>query len=223
MSGEYRSEITQESYKELKCLAFWAKGMGPEFYVIGGWAAWKYHSGLGSRDIDVVFADRRVLDEFLSIYYKNNGYEAYGGPFTNRYRKKIVDKESEVFVEIDAASILEGPPFKEDRKRNIPYRLLEKHSVLWDLGAASVRLPVPELLILQKTKAIRDRGWELDHTAVSPIDSARLRSKIRKDAYDIRGISSVVKNWGVVWSIADDCCCRDLVEDTFRTLRVKGV
>lgn len=52
---------------------------------------------------------------------------------------------------------------------------------MWDVGPATVRVPVPELLILQKVKAWRDRSWDLEHVAVSPLDVAHLRSKLWKD------------------------------------------
>jgi hypothetical protein len=106
--------LTTKSFEELKSLAFYGKSMGPEFFVIGGWAAWRYHSGLGSRDIDVVFHDHQIMDPFLAKYYKMNDYELYGGPFETRYRKRIGD---DMFVQIDAASFADGQPFKEDRRR----------------------------------------------------------------------------------------------------------
>lgn len=222
LHNEYAEEITDKSYEELKNLAFWGKMRGPEFFVIGGWAAWKYHSGLGSRDIDVVFRDRWMLELFLGVYYKENGYEQYGGPFNVRYRKSIRTEEREVLVEIDAASISEGPPFKEDRGKNIPFTLLNDYSSVWDLGSAMVHVPTPELLILQKTKAHRDRTWDLNHSVISSIDAARLRSKILKDQYDIRKIAAAVKNWEAVWTIAENCRCDDFVRDTFSSLRIEA-
>lgn len=216
--SEYSSETTTKSFEELKCLAFHAKSMGPEFYVIGGWAAWHYHRGLGSRDIDVVFPDTQIMDPFLAKYYKMNGYEQYGSLFENRYRKRIGDNK---FVQIDAASFADGQPFKEDRRKNLPYALLTDHYDLWDLGGCSVRIPKPELLILQKAKAHRDRSWDLDRSTTS-VQSGWLRGKIRKDEYDIRGIAPFVAHWDTVWSVSEGCGCRDLIEDTFKAFRIKS-
>lgn len=222
LDDEYAEEITDKSLEELKNLAFWGKIRGPEFFVIGGWAAWKYHSGLGSRDIDIVFKDDWMLDFFLGEYYKKNGFEQYGGPFNVRYRKRVRMEEGEVFVEIDAACISDGPPFKEDRERNIPFTLLNDYNLVWNLGSATVRIPSPELLVLQKTKAHRDRSWDLDYSTTSSLEAARLRSKILKDEYDIRKIAAAVKDWEIVWAIAEGCRCDDLVKDTFGSLRINA-
>ena len=218
LGSEYPSELTTRSFEELKSLAFYGKSMGPEFFVIGGWAAWRYHSGFGSRDIDVVFHDHQIMDPFLAKYYKMNDYEPYGGPFETRYRKRIGDG---MFVQIDAASFADGQPFKEDRRRNLPFGLLMNHNDIWNLGESVVRIPKPELLILQKVKAHRDRSWELSRTT-APIQSDWLRGKIRKDEYDIRSIAPFITDWNSVRVILEDCDCRDLVEDSFKALRVKS-
>lgn len=218
LGGEYSSEMTTKSFEELKNLAFHAKSMGPEFYVIGGWAAWRYHAGLGSRDIDVVFPDHQIMDPFLAKYYKMNDYERYGGPFENRFRKRIGEDE---FVQIDAASFADGQPFKEDRRRNLPFELLMSHSDIWNLGESVVRIPKPELLILQKVKAHRDRSWDLG-LATTSIQSDWLRGKIRKDEYDIRNIAPFIADWNLVRVISEDCDCSDLIEDSLKALRVKS-
>lgn len=218
---EYLEEVTTESYKELKTLALWAKSTGPEFCVIGGWAAWHYHQGLGSRDIDVIFRDWQILDMFLRTYYDKHGYEVYGGMLSKRRRKRIIVGSKTVFIEIDAASAADNVPFKEDRSRTIPYAEVIKHSVEWNVGPASVRVPVPELLLLQKTKAWRDRAWDLAHTAVDPIDVQHLRGKIWKDEYDIRVLANHVRDTARMWEIAERNKCRDLIEDAFRRIGVQ--
>jgi hypothetical protein len=209
--------MTTKSFEELKSLAFYAKSMGPEFFVIGGWAAWRYHAGLGSRDIDVVFPDYQIMDPFLAKYYKMNDYEPYGGPFENRYRKRISDDK---FVQVDAASFADGQPFKEDRSRNLPFELLTNHNDIWDLGESAVRIPKPELLVLQKVKAHRDRSWDLSRSTTS-IQSDWLRGKIRKDEYDIHNVVPFITDWSSLWDISENCRCRDLIEDSFKAIRVK--
>lgn len=220
--GEYAEEVTNSSYKELEILAFWALGHGPQLFVIGGWAAWHYHRGLGSRDIDVIFLDKGVLSRFLGAYYAANGYEAYGGLLNRRYRKRLSVNGRDVFVEIDAASIEEGPPFHEDRNRTIPYTELENHHVDWRVGPETVRIPTPELLLLQKVKALRDRSWDLDHAALGGVEVAFLQSKIWKDKYDILNLAPFIRHWGTVWDICDKHHCRNLVAETFRNLGLGG-
>lgn len=221
VAGQYAAEVTTHSYRELETLALWAKHRGPIFYLIGGWAAWRYHGGLGSRDIDVIFPDRRILDGFLQRYYKANGFENHGGLLARRYRKPVRVGDRTFHIQIDAAGIEQGRPFKEDRERNLPYTELETHFADWDLGRATVRIPTPELLVLQKVKAWRDRRWDLDHVAVDPVDVQYLRGKIWKDAYDIRSLAPAVEAWTVAWEIAERHDCTDLVHEAFDELNVE--
>lgn len=220
IQGHYDEEITSHSYKELETLALWAKHKGPIFYLIGGWAAWRYHRGLGSRDIDVIFPDTQILDSFLQQHYKANGFENHGGLLSKRYRKRVDLEDRTFLIQIDAAGLDHGPPFKEDPNRTIPYTELEEHSVEWTLGTGTTRIPTPELLILQKTKAWRDRRWDLEHEATNPVDIQYLRGKIWKDAYDIRSLEPIVEDWATVWEIAQTHECTDLIQDAFATLEI---
>lgn len=112
----YAQELTTESYQELVRLALWAKAMGPEFCLIGGWAAWRYHAGLGSRDIDVIFPDWRMLDVFLRVYYEKNGYETHGGLLSKRYRKRVAVGKRTVFIE----SMQRASPTRRRSRRTAP-------------------------------------------------------------------------------------------------------
>lgn len=220
LGEDYAVEVTTESYRELGRLALFAKSMGPQFCVIGGWAAWHYHGGLGSRDIDVIFPDFRTLDVMLRKYYEKNGYENFGGLLAKRFKKRVQVGTRTVFIEIDAANVTDHVPFKEDRTRTIPYSEVLEHSREWDVGPAAVLIPRPELLVLQKVKAWRDRTWDLDHVAVNPVDIAYLRGKIRKDEYDIRHVAAAVEEPSLMWSIAEKHKCKDLVADALGRLRV---
>jgi hypothetical protein len=221
LSPEYREEVTTESYREIERLALWARGRGPRFYLIGGWAAWRYHQGLGSRDIDVIFTNQPILEAFLTEYYLKNGYEKAGGVFRPSYRKRVTTATEPVYIEIDAAELDAGHPFHEDEKLDLPYRLLENHCQSWRVGGEEVLMPTPELLLLQKVKAHRDRSWDLEHNAGDAGRSTYLRGKVRKDAYDIRGVASHVRDWGIVRSIADGRACRHMIEETLAALDVR--
>ncbi len=216
----YSDEATQPSLRELERLALWARGRGPKFYLIGGWAAWRYHQGLGSRDIDVIFPNQAILDAFLKEYYQQNGYQREGKFFDGAYRKRVETAGRTVYIEIDAAQIDQGPPFKEDETLNLPYTLLEDHYARWVVGQEEVLLPAPELLILQKVKAYRDRSWELEHGLLAPVEATFLRSKVAKDAYDIQHLVPKVDNWAVVSDIAKEHGCKGLITQTLRKLGV---
>lgn len=124
---DYPAELTGESYREIERLAMWARLRGPRLYLIGGWAAWRYHQGLGSRDIDVIFTNRSILDAFLPRYYRENGYQRQPGLIEASYHKPVTTKTGKFYIELDAAPIQESIPFHEDPSVNLPYTLLETH------------------------------------------------------------------------------------------------
>ncbi len=221
LATEYDLEITQESYREIGRLALWAKAKGPQFFLIGGWAAWRYHRGYGSRDIDVIFPNQVILDAFLTEYYRSNGYELTGGLLAPSYRKPVETPKGIRYIEIDAAHLDGGFPFHEDTKLDLPYRLLERYHQVWRVEGQEVLLPTPELLLLQKVKAYRDRSWDLAHRDIDVGHATFLRSKIAKDAYDIRGLAPHVAEWPTVTSIATRSACRHLVADTLAALGIR--
>lgn len=195
---------------------------GPEFFLIGGWAAWHYHRGAGSRDIDIIFSDKVIMDCFLPIYYQENGYSEVRGPMgiEKRFEKRIPNRDVEIIITIDATCISEGQPFKEDRKKNIPYSELIDYFRNWNLEEETVKIPIPELLLLQKIKAHRDRNWEFDNQITNAIRSEYLKSKIWKDEYDISNLVPHLEEVDTMWEIADKHKCRDLIEETLRNLRI---
>jgi hypothetical protein len=132
----FPEEVTTESYREIERLALWAAGRGPQFYLIGGWAAWRYHRGLGSRDIDVIFANQSILEAFLTEYYRTHGYIREGGPLNRSYHKPVRTAIGTIYSEIDAAQLDRGHPFHEDPAMDVPYRLLEKYHQPWTVGVS---------------------------------------------------------------------------------------
>lgn len=170
----------------------------------------------------MIFADTGIMDAFLRRYYDLRGYVNVGGFLAKRMRKRVTlkDRADPVEIEIDAAGIRQGPPFKEDKTRNLPFTLLEEHHETWELDGPSTKIPTRELLLLQKVKAHRDRSFDLERET-DPIQVAWLRSKIWKDAHDITGIASAGRiDWGSARRIADDNKVADLVHDTLTRLKI---
>lgn len=189
---------------------------------MNGWAAWRYHRGLGSKDIDIIFPDATLLEPFLRDYYRHNGYERQPGLIESSYRKPIKVDSREFYIELDAAPITKGLPFHEDGSIDLPYTLLQDHHQPWQVGSEEVLMPTVELLLLQKVKAHRDRSWNLGHTSPDPVREQFLRGKIQKDTYDIRNLVPHVANWAAVARIADSRSCRGLVRDTLRDLGIQA-
>ncbi|MDO8537998.1 MAG: hypothetical protein Q7S21_03885 [archaeon] len=50
----YDKEITQKSFKELESTIKWFNIHGFHPIIIGGWVAYYYVKGIGSRDIDLI-------------------------------------------------------------------------------------------------------------------------------------------------------------------------
>jgi hypothetical protein len=219
--ADYAPAITDESFLEIERLALWARSKGPLFYLIGGWAAWRYHRGVGSRDIDVIFPNQQILELFLTEYYSQNGYERTGGLLTPSYHKPVKTSAGVAYIEVDAAQIDRGHPFHENPKLDLPYRILEHQNQVWRIRSEEVLMPTVELLLLQKVKAHRDRSWDLGHTSVDPVRAAFLRSKVAKDEYDIRELAPHVKHWETVARIAEAHSCRHLIADSLKSLKVR--
>ena len=213
-ASDYAAEITEPSYLELQDLAMWSKHRGPYLYVIGGWACWHYHQGLGSRDIDVILHDAQSVTKFMYDYYKEHGFQTYGGLLSKRYRKPLKVGGNTVYIDIDAASFEDSQPFKEDQAKTLSYSLLADNHIQWDLGSASVFVPTPELLLLQKIKAYRDRSWDLRFKATNAVDVAWLRGKLWKDAYDIRRISGESISWNKLESFSGRQGLEEFVNET---------
>jgi hypothetical protein len=221
--GDYEKEVTEESFRELSELVLWSSEQGSDLYLIGGWASYFYHRGLGSRDIDVVFADRALFEKFSTEYYRESGFTPAGGGWDRRFRKNLRAGGRGVRIEIDAAHLDDSPPYKENPARSLPFHLLANHHATWDLGRVKVRIPELDLLVLMKVKTWRDRRWEVDHSAVGPLDLATVQGKIRKDEYDLRNLTPHLRSWSNLWAIADECQCHELAAETFRSLGIDAV
>lgn len=217
---DYQPEFTEESYREIERLALWSRARGPRLYLIGGWAAWRYHQGLGSRDIDVIFPSRSILEGFLPAYYRENGYERQPGLIEISYHKPVTTAAGTFYIELDAAPIDGSFPFHEDHALNIPYTLLQGNHQRWRVGSEDVLVPTPELLLLQKVKAFRDRSWDIRSLVLDPARSQYLRNKIAKDVYDIQNLVPYIKRWKVVEALANEHSCKELVREALERVGV---
>lgn len=74
----------------------------------------------------------------------------------------------------------------KEKRIEIPWNLLEKNSREHNFNGATARIPEPELLLIYKAKALRDRTWELKTAEAIGTRKEFLESKIEKDKNDIR-------------------------------------
>ncbi len=195
-AGDYRPEVTDLSREELRDFLEWCvKLLGHEPTIIGGWAVYAHvPNHLGSRDIDVVFATNRSIDEVMNQYYAYNGFKTEGDLEKTFYKEVTANGKTEKMI-YDATSYERRNRLKEKDALEIPWNLIESHKERKDLAGLSLWTPSLALLLLYKVKAYRDRSYELLHKGllITPGDRDRLNSKIWKDAEDIKALDGLGK------------------------------
>jgi len=188
MKDLYSQGITDPSLKELEELAGWYnEKLGNYPVIVGGWAAYIYSKGLGSKDIDIVFPNAASMHQTLSAYFQSHGYkEKHMGHFgfDKEIVKTVKSGGREVEIIIDAVSSDRTITF-EGSKARLPWGWAAKHSVEKKVGSAAIIIPTAELLLTYKLGAVFGRNISLR----TGLDFEYYRSKIWKDIYDIAGLS----------------------------------
>ena len=189
--------LIEDSYNELVSLLKWFSLFGPIPTIIGGWAVYFYNSYFGSIDIDIVGPSHqgRFID-IIERYERTHGYEfiakdPLGLEVTSR--KPVIQNDKVIgYMEIDACTFEDPKPdsFHEDPNKQLPYSFTAKREYQREVKVeedAICHIPSKPLLLLYKTKAARDRAYDLE-TKGTIMDHAkveRLRGKITKDRADI--------------------------------------
>ncbi len=189
MEADYGLDITEETRKELVDFIRWYnRVIGHDPLIVGGWAAWAYHQGLGSKDIDVVFPSAAskqatLLDYFRSHGFKNRSVDLFDYEF---YKERKTPGGRVVEVLVDAVSadrnvIVSGTSI------TIPWGLAEKHKRRFYFGPnAEAYIVSPELLLVYKVGALVGREYKRKSAVGSRL--AHYRTKIWKDARDVSGL-----------------------------------
>lgn len=186
MNGFYPEELTQASFQELINFAFWMN----EFFghyptIVGGWAVWCYTTGLGSRDIDVVFPDADSRNKALKNYFFYNDYEETGTFLEKTYVKKIETERGIKEIIVDACTASDKRIIKS-LEVTLPWEWAVNHSQKHELeGENYIYIPIPELLLTYKIGAALGRR----ETLKTARETDYLKSKIRKDLYDIASLT----------------------------------
>ena len=190
MEADYAEEITEETRKELVEFIQWYNHvLGHEPLIVGGWAAWAYHHGLGSKDIDVVFPGAAAKQVTLSAYFKSNGYvenrdvDFFDYEFTKA--RKTADERS-VDIIVDAVSMDRNVQVS-GTKLIIPWKWAEKHKRKHAFGKkADAYIVDPELLLVYKIGALIGRNHYLRTADIRR--QSHYQSKLWKDARDVLGL-----------------------------------
>lgn len=197
----YYAEMTDQSFLEMINLCKWFN----EIYdynpmIIGGWAVFFHHPTLGSRDIDILFPERKLKHLVVNQYLVSNNYKSEG-LFEKEYYKEVYTSKGRERIIIDACSV-------EDINRLkgtdiiIPWKLAFKHQKSITFEGAELYIPKVEVLLLYKTKAAVDRTSDLKNT----FDPFYLQHKILKDYLDIVNlIANCEIDFDLLKSLLDEC------------------
>jgi len=182
MKELYSNTITDPSLNELNEFARWYnEKLGNYPVIVGGWAAYCYTKGLGSKDIDVVFLGDAVKHKTLFDYFRAHGYAERR---RSLFDKEFVKMNNDVEIIIDAVSSNRTIIF-EGRKVRLPWSWAVRHSSLYDLGDSKIYVPTLELLLTYKFGAILGRNIQLK----TGLEFDYYRSKLWKDVYDVVSLS----------------------------------
>lgn len=190
MESDYAPEITEETRKELVEFIQWYNHVfGHEPLIVGGWAAWAYHHGLGSKDIDVVFPGAATKQVTLSAYFKSNGFvenrDVDFFDFEFSKTRKALDGRS-VDIVVDAVSMDRNVQVS-GTNLVLPWKWAEKHKQRHAFGKkADAYIVKPELLLVYKIGALIGRNHYLRTADIRR--QSHYQSKLWKDARDVLGL-----------------------------------
>lgn len=216
----YYPELLNESQKELMRFIKWCnKVFGYYPIIVGGWAVWAYTRYSKSVDIDVILPTTQAVHSLLVPYYKVHNFQS-AGFLAKEYFKEIKTNMGKERIYIDAASYSNKNRLKE-RGIEIPWSLLEKNSREHSFSGAKARIPDPELLLVYKVKALRDRGHELRTIEETGVRRDFLESKIEKDKNDIKQLLKIKIDQNKLNQLLKRLRFKKIFEETIRELKIE--
>jgi len=203
---------------ELKRFVDWmSKLFGYSVIIIGGWAKFLHVGGRGSRDIDVVLPDLAVDKGIAETFFRDSGYLSEGFLVKNFF--KVVETANgpeKVYFDV---FVMRDGNFVEGTNIELPWSLIETHSVRKDLEGTEVRVPTIELLTMYKVKAFHDRSVRMARGE----DTIKLRAKLPKDQEDILELISA-KDFDVIGLIklAKECDFLEVLTGNLKRIALDG-
>jgi hypothetical protein len=168
-----------------------------------------HHPTAGSRDIDILFPERKLKDVVVSSYLGSHGYKSEG-LFTKEYFKEVDTPRGKERIIIDACSVEDVNRLKKT-DIVIPWTLAFEHPKRIKTEDIELYIPDVEVLLLYKSKAALDRKEDLKEV----FDPFYLQQKILKDHYDI---INLVSNCGIDFDILDDLLSRCNFHEQFTSV-----
>lgn len=186
----------------LKFLEFCKANLGYGPIVLGGWAIYVLTQNEMSVDIDILLKSKKDIDK-IKPFFKENKFK-----FEQDWKGNITfEKDLEKPLEIDEIKIeniifdiiVKGEPneLHEAKTINVPWSLCFDYNKKVKYQNVEFQIPLPELLLIYKVKAFRDRTYDkfsmMDHFVGKKIWHKRKDFKINKDQRDILNLINSVK------------------------------
>ena len=181
--------------------------------LIGGWAVFYFNpTGLGSRDVDLLFPDRENKDRLVNRYLFTSGYERVPlSEFEERYARVVTTPKGKEHIYLDVATVQDSNRV-HGRDIELPWRLAFEHQIPAKIGRADFYVPKPEVLLLFKVKAALDREYD----AKRSYDPFFLQQKSWKDYYDVASLLMACE-------LDTDLLARILEKHRFRPLFLRAM
>ncbi len=227
---DYDPSITEPSRLELLNIARWLQDNKKTTYLVGGWAVYYYtkprerpsaklgelilgksrlgdphgFGALGSKDIDLVFQNKREKEEFEQQYARSNGYYRRG-PFQPKEWVKRAGN-TEIILDLDIIT----NPYKNS-VLPLRWNFLPSNSTSTRIEEeTAIYTPNKELLLLYKCVALVERT---DERRKPNAEVIRLDSKIWKDANDILALQDTEINNGTLADLAEKTGLAPILRD----------
>jgi len=189
--------------------------------VLGGWAVYALTQKEMSVDIDILLKSKEDIKN-IELFFKNNNFKLE----KDRLGNITFEKDLETPLEIDEIKIeniifdiiIQSEPNKlhENKSYNISWSLCFDYNKEIEYNGVKLLIPLPELLLIYKVKAYRDRIYDkysmYDHFAGKKIWHKRKDFKINKDKRDIQ---SIVKNVTLNPELLDKLLLKTKFKDYF--------
>jgi hypothetical protein len=216
----YDPAVTDLSLQELLRFGRWTNTVyGYHPIVVGGWAVYFYARSLGSKDIDIILPTRRNIERVMNEWYSLSGYDSIG-ELERMYFKQVQTERGPIRIEMDVASYQDRNVFREKPALELPWTLCNRYAVAHRERNVDFRIPSKELLLVQKTKALRDRRHRLAREVLSDLQREVVISKIWKDEQDIRALERVNVDEKACLEIVRSDEIADLLQEEWRRLKV---
>lgn len=189
--------------------------------VLGGWAVYALIKKEMSIDVDVLLKSKKDID-LLKPFFNKNEFKFELDKNENVTFEKTLEKSIEIDnIKIDYLIfdiIVKDEPNKlhENKDIDVSWGLCFEYNKKIKYEDVEFAIPIPELLLVYKVKAYRDRNYDkhsmIDHFVGKKAWHARKDFKINKDKRDI---FNLINNQRINPKVLDEILAKTKFKDYF--------